>query len=59
MNFILHGIYPKKFKNSIKSFDHNKIEPISEIKFQAYGNHKNWGFYNFDILERDSNYFIS
>ena len=23
------------------------------------GNHKNWGFYNFDILERDSNYFIS
>ena len=59
VNFILHGIYPKKFKNSIKSFDHNKIEPISEIKFQAYGNHKNWGFYNFDILERDSNYFIS
>lgn len=59
VNFILHGVYPKKFKNSIESFDHNKIERVGQITFNAYRNHDNWGFYNFDKTEIDGNIFIS
>ncbi len=59
VNFILHGIYPKKFKNSIKSFDHNKIERVGEIKFHAYRNNANWGFNDFDVREYEGRYFIS
>ena len=59
VNLILHGIYPKKLENSIQSFDHNKIERVGEIKFQAYRNHENWGFHNFDISEKKGKFFIN
>tara|TARA_X000001036_G_scaffold440079_1_gene494247 strand:+ start:13854 stop:14822 length:969 start_codon:yes stop_codon:yes gene_type:complete len=59
VNLILHGIYPKKLENSIQSFDHNKIERVGEIKFQAYRNHENWGFHDFAISEKKGNFFIN
>jgi hypothetical protein len=59
VNFVLHGIYPKKFKNSIKSFDHNKIERVGAITFNAYRNHKNWGFNDYERYELDGNTFIT
>ena len=58
INLILHGIYPKKFKNSIEAFDHNKIERVGELKFRAYKNHENWGFNNFNISKKNENTYL-
>ncbi len=58
VNLILHGIYPKKLKNSIESFDHNKIERVGELKFRAYKNHDNWGFNNFEISQKNDNTYL-